>query len=259
MFPHTFPAAGTSGSGLNLALIHSVGVTRHPVVPVTLAAIEGVEVDLLAHALGETGAGILPEHPVSSRIDLGGMRRHRAQPERVILERALQVVLIEIGRGIDDRLLAVMAFDLLDEDAHLLQYLLTCGTLLALRECIPLHIQYRGQGALLLRDVADEPVSLLGGRPAPIEKVIGAVLQARSRCSFPVLVEHRIEMIPAVGGFDVDEVGAVLAQLLPIDVALPARDVDAMNGKVLGRVPAEVDWLGVAETLAVNLLLAARR
>src|SRR5690606_33557201 len=125
MFPHIFPAAGTSGSALNLALIHSVGVTVHPVVPVTLATVESVEVDLLAHALGETSAGILPEHPVSSRIDFGGMRRHRAQPERVILERTLQVVLIKVGRGIDDRLLAVMAFDLLDEDAHFLQHLLT--------------------------------------------------------------------------------------------------------------------------------------
>src|SRR5690606_27311794 len=107
--------------------------------------------------------------------------------------------------------------------------------------------------------VADKPVSLLGGRPAPVEKVVGTVLQAGSRSGFPVLVEHRIEMIPAVGGLDVDEVGAVLAQLLPIDVALPAGDVDAMNRKVLGRVPAEVDGLGIAETLAVTLLLAARR
>src|SRR5688572_4149374 len=106
MFPLAFLATGTSRFGLNLALIRSVGVACHPIVPVALAAVECVEVDLLTDTLGETRARILPEHPITPRINLRRMRCHGAQPERVVLERTLQVVLVEVARRIDDRLLA---------------------------------------------------------------------------------------------------------------------------------------------------------
>ena len=57
-------------------------------------------------------------------------------------------------------------------------------------------------------------------------------------------------MVAAVGRLDVGEVGALAAQLFPIDIALQARDIDAVNGQMPGRGLAEVDRLGIAKAIA---------
>ena len=59
-----------------------------PSAPLRFGAVEHVEVDPALHALRQAGAGILPEHEVAAGIDLRGMLRHGAQPERVVLEMA---------------------------------------------------------------------------------------------------------------------------------------------------------------------------
>ena len=59
-------------------------------------------------------------------------------------------------------------------------------------------------------------------------------------------------MVAAVGRLDVDEVGALALQRLPVDVALPARHVDAVHGIILRRGFSEIDRLGVAETVPVE-------
>ena len=170
----------------------------------------------------------------------------------MVREGALEIVGVEVGRGVDDRTLAVVRFQLVHEDLHLLQHVFARRPLLAARRAVPFDVEDRRQRALDLRHVADEPVGLLARRAAPVEEVIGAALQPGPVGIAPVLAEHRVEMVAAIGRLDVDEVRALPAQLLPVDVALPARDVDAVHGELLGRGLAEIDRLGVAEPPLVD-------
>ena len=55
-----------------------------PPVPLGGISVEDVEIDLAGHAVGEAGAGILPEDPFLARIDLAGMFGDGAEPERVV-------------------------------------------------------------------------------------------------------------------------------------------------------------------------------
>ena len=82
--------------------------------------------------------------------------------------------------------------------------------------------------------------------------MVSATPQPRLIGVAPVLAEHRIEVVAAVGRLDVDEVGALRAQLHPVDVTLPARDIDTVHGQMLGRALAEVDRLGVTKAPFVD-------
>lgn len=106
-------------------------------------------------------------------------------------------------------------------------------------------------------DVADEPVRLLAGRAAPVEEVVGAAFQPGLVGPTPVLLEHGIEMIAAVGRLDIGEVGALRAQLGPVDVALPARNIDTVNGELARRPGTEIDRMSIAEAVAVDARAAA--
>ena len=71
--------------------------------PFLRAAVESVEVDPAVDAMRDAGAGILPEQPVATGIDLGGMGSDGAQPEGIVEQFAAQVVAIEIRSRVDDR------------------------------------------------------------------------------------------------------------------------------------------------------------
>jgi len=87
--------------------------------PFRLGPMEHIQIDLPFHTLGKPRARILPEHPAAAGIDLGGVGGDGAEPEGVVLELAAQVVAVEVGRGVDDRALAVVALQLVHEDLHL--------------------------------------------------------------------------------------------------------------------------------------------
>jgi len=59
-------------------------------------------------------------------------------------------------------------------------------------------------------------------------------------------------MVAAVGRLDIGEVGPLRAKLRPVDIALPARDVDAVHGELLRRMGPEIDRLGIAELAGIN-------
>jgi hypothetical protein len=82
--------------------------------------------------------------------------------------------------------------------------------------------------------------------------MISTAPQAGCLGAAPVLLEHRVEMIAAIGRLDVSEVGALAAQLLPIDVTLPTGNIDAVHSMVFRRRLAEIDRLGIAEAAAVD-------
>ncbi|MNL55299.1 hypothetical protein D3C87_1787000 [compost metagenome] len=61
----------------------------------------------------------MPEGPLPVFVNLGGMRGDGAHPEMVILELANEVVAVEVDRGVDDRALAVMGLEAVEETLHL--------------------------------------------------------------------------------------------------------------------------------------------
>src|SRR5690606_23364797 len=103
-----------------------------------------------------------------------------------------------------------------------------------------------------LGNIADEPIGLLACYTAPIEEVIGTTLDACRLRFAPVLAEHGVEMISAVGCLDIGEVCALRAQFHPINIALPARYVHAMHCQLARRRAPEIDGFRIAKAMAVN-------
>ena len=80
-----------------------------------MGAGEGVLVDEASDAGERTFFHILPEMPAPVAITLGREGLHAAQPEGVVVERPFEDVAVEIDAGIDDRALAVMVLELIEE------------------------------------------------------------------------------------------------------------------------------------------------
>ncbi|ODR99556.1 hypothetical protein AUC71_03665 [Methyloceanibacter marginalis] len=92
----------------------------------------------------------------------------------------------------------------------------------------------RGPSEPIVLRKKEEPVRLLAGIAAPIDEVIRAARHAGPLRRVPVLPEFRIEMVAALGRLDEGEMDAGLAHLPPVDVALPVRDVDALDRHGVG-------------------------
>src|SRR5690606_30365451 len=151
------------------------------------------------NALRQARSRILPEGPWAPRIDLGWMLSNGTQPERIIGESTFQIVVVEIRGSIDDRSLAIMLLQLVHEDLHLFPHLCRRWPSLAGRIAVPFHIDDWRKRIGFLGNIADEPIGLLACYTAPIEEVIGATLDACRLRLAPVLAEHGVEMISAVG------------------------------------------------------------
>ena len=97
---------------------------------------------------------------------------------------------------------------------------------------VPFDIEDRRQRQIVigLGNVLDEPMRLLMRWPAPIDEVVGACRDACGPGAIPVLDEARVDMIAAFGRLDEREPCACRPHGAPVDVALPARDVDAVDG-----------------------------
>jgi hypothetical protein len=72
------------------------------------------------------------------------------------------------------------------------------------------------------------------GRPAPIHKVVGTSGHAGLGGTVPVLDEARIEVVAAFRRLDEGELRAGRPYRRPIDLALPARHVDAVDRERMG-------------------------
>ena len=156
-----------------------------------------------------------------------------AQPVGIAAEAGQAVVVEEIDGSVDDRLLAVVLLDDLQEGAHLAAHGGRIRPQLAGRRLrVPLHVEDRRQGALFLRHIVDEPARLLGGRTAEIIEVIGGARHAGCLRLAPVLGEEVIDAIAALGGLDEGEGDAAGPGLVPVDGALVFRHVGAVDGVV---------------------------
>ena len=82
--------------------------------------------------------------------------------------------------------------------------------------------------------------------------MISAAPDASGRRAVPVSAECRIKPVAPVRRFDEGEIRAVRLEFWPVDIALPARHVDAVHRIALGRHAPEADRFGVAEARAVH-------
>src|SRR5262245_61338946 len=171
---------------------------REPTVPGVLAAVEDVQVDAALDPVRKAGPRILPEHPLPLRIRFGGMRGHGAKPKGIILELPFEVVVIEIGAGVNDWPLTVVLFQFVHEDLHLLQHALARRTSFAGSGlAVPFDIDDGRQGAFHFRNVTNEPIRLFAGGSAPVEEMVGAASHASRSGRAPVTFEHWIKVIAA--------------------------------------------------------------
>ena len=196
-------------------------------------AVEDIEVGLLVYPREDGTVGVLPEQPVA----LIARMRHvvMGYPQGIAIELGdIEVAFLEFIGGIDDGTDAIVRLQAVEEDGEL-------GVerrLLQTRRRF-LHIDDGGQVALLQLHVADEEVGLNDGVGGRIVEVIGAPDEALLAGSGEVIVKKPVLMVASLRSLDEDktdgDVGLLKRrQLLPVDIALMMRDVDAVNGIAVG-------------------------
>src|SRR5690606_2782468 len=89
----------------------STGVLPQPFLPGGLGAVEDVDVGIAPDAGHDAGARILPEGEGVRAIAHGRVAGDRTQPVGIAVEGRKLVVVEEVDRGVDDRLLAVVLLD----------------------------------------------------------------------------------------------------------------------------------------------------
>src|SRR5215204_199016 len=87
---------------------------------------------------------------------------------------------------------------------------------------------------------------LLVARAAPVDEVVGAAHDAGATRAFPVLGEAGVDVVAAFRRLDEGEVGSGGTDRCPVDLALIARYVDAVDGQALRLRDARMR-LGVGE------------
>ena len=203
--------------------------------PLGRAAVEGVAVDVAAHAGHAPGRGELPEHPLAVGVALLGLGRGGADPVGVIGQLVFQHVLVEGDVRIDDRPLAGIGLHLIQHVADHRQRLSLGQLLRALgRMAVPLHVEHRGEGGRVVGHVALEPGHLVLGRAAPEHEVVGAPRHPGPPRPVPVLAEALVHVVAALRRLDEGELRARRLDRGPVDRPLPLRDVDALDRVALG-------------------------
>ena len=99
---------------------------------------------------------------------------------------------------------------------------------------VPFEVEHWGQRVGLGRHIGREPGHLLMGRPAPIDEMIRAARNPRLARLLPVLAEFGVEVIAPVGRLDIGEARSGPRHGAPVDIALVAGDVDAVDGQRMG-------------------------
>src|SRR5690606_38308298 len=79
-------------------------------------------------------------------------------------------------------------------------------------------------------------------------EMVGRMRNARRAGAAPVLLIAAVVVVAALGRLDKGEGYSGLAHLVPVDLALPFGDVDAVDGILVGMVLAEINRLVVAVT-----------
>ena len=174
------------------------------------------------------------------------MLGHRAQPDLAVVA-ADPVLGPEVARGVDQRLAAVMRRHDRGKARTTARTSAAGGRWVQVGEN-GFHSRSTTGGSRpgALRDVGDHPRGLLLGRGAEIVEMVGAGTSPRRRRRRGS-GKAGVEPVAALGRLDEGEVGAGGAGAAPVDRALEARDVDAVDRIVRGGAAGPVDRVAVAE------------
>src|SRR5690606_36997824 len=96
----------------------SMCVLRDPLTPFAVRAVENIDIGVSANARDHPSAGILPEREGVASIFLGRMAGHGSQPVAIAGKCREVIVVEEVDGRIDDRFLAVVTFDEIEEYLH---------------------------------------------------------------------------------------------------------------------------------------------
>ena len=115
------------------------------------------------HARNHAGPGVLPEGEGVAAVFLARMAGDRAQPVGIAAEGRQVVVVEEVDRGVDDRLLAVMSSRRFRGRCASRRAPWPAGgpQLAGRRLRVPFHVEHRRHRRAVARHVADEPARLL--------------------------------------------------------------------------------------------------
>src|SRR5690606_22949804 len=149
------------------------------------------------------------------------MTGNGAQPERIVSHLPQVVVIEEIDCRVNDRALAVMLFQRLQEDAHFLAHNGCVGAQLAGRRLrVPFHVENGRKRAGVTRYILDIPARLFDGWTAEIVEMIGAASDTRLARTVPVFLKTVIDAVTAFGCLDEGEGNAAGAHGAPVNVGL---------------------------------------
>ena len=246
------PDGGSAQSAAQSAVVlggaaHPVAADRHAAADGQLeqrahVTVEAVGVGVATDAAPVTAVGVLVEGPVAPlRGQVGATRGVVGDPQRVVRQRRrLHVVLPEVAAGVDDRLDAGRGLDVRDPLLHLVR---DRRRRLA---AVVLDVDHRRQiTRLQIAHVIEQQVRLRDRILRGAEELVDADLEPGRARVRPVLVEVVVEGVEAVRDANEREAGPVTRDGVPVHVALPLRDVDALE-----RRPARADRGGLGIELA---------
>jgi len=160
---------------------------------------------------------------------------------------AVEVFAVKIDRGVDDRPLAVMGADNVHPDLHFRAHGFRVGPRGAgARGVVPFDIENGGHLHRSARHIGDEPGRLFARRAAEIIEMIGRMGDAGGARAAPVVPIAVVSVVAALGGLHEGEGDAGLADLVPVNVALPFGNVDAVDRIAVRVVLAKLHRLAVA-------------
>ncbi len=172
-----------------------------------------------------------------------------AQPERIIRHLPQIVVIEEIDRRVDDRALAVMFFQRLQENAHFLAHNGCVGAQLAgWRLRVPFHVENGRKRAGVTRYVLNIPARLLDRRTAEIIEMIGAPGDACLTGAVPMFLKAVIDPVAAFGRLDEGKGNATGANGAPVNIGLVFGNVRAVDRIVPRRLAGPVVRVAIPET-----------
>ena len=169
-------------------------------------------------------AGVLPHGDVALVGQHWLVLRIHGNHQLVVVKTTLQVLVVEVAEGVDQRLLTIGMLHQLQERHQRVAELLRRQTAVAL------DVDHRDEVLLAGQTLGLEVLQLAAQRRLGTEEVVGAHLQTIAVGQVDVAFKIGVDAVATLGSLQVD-VGhlRILANRLPEHLALIVRQVDAVD------------------------------
>ena len=149
-------------------------------------------------------------------------------PDRIVVD-ACDVFGVEVCRGVDDRLLAVLLFECCKDRVERFPEMLLRGRIVE-KFVIQFNVDDRRQSIFIFGNGADKTGCLLRTGRAEAHEVVRAVAHSFAMGGrFPVLLEFLVHPGVALRGFDEDKLDALFVKNVKVDLALVVGYVYALG------------------------------